>query len=52
MLTGLPPFYSNSIEEMETKIRNFELKIPNYLSSAAQDLLKGLLESDPNKRIG
>jgi len=52
MLTGLPPFYSNNITVMYQKIMTGELKFPSYVSPAAQDLLKKLLDKDPDKRLG
>ena len=52
MLTGIPPFFSNSSEEMENKLNNYELKIPNNISQAAQDLLLKLLDPNPLKRTG
>ncbi len=52
MITGLPPFYSPSAEEMFQKILYSELKIPENLSYDLADLLKKLLEKDPAKRLG
>ena len=43
MLTGLPPFYSNNRDEMYHNIVHQDLTFPNYLSSEAVKLLKGLL---------
>lgn len=52
MLTGLPPLYNNSREEMYANIVSREPSYPNYLSREAVTLLKGLLCKDPNKRLG
>jgi serine/threonine protein kinase len=51
MLTGLPPFYSQDVQQMYSKIMNEELVVPDAVSPAAKDLLKKLLERDPNKRL-
>lgn len=52
MLVGLPPLYSNDRDEMYANIVNKSPNYPNTLSIEALTLLKGLLEKDPNKRIG
>lgn len=52
MLTGLPPFYSENINEMYEYILKGNLKFPSYVSAEAQDLIKGLLEKDHEKRLG
>lgn len=52
MLTGLPPFYSNNRDEMYYNIVNKELTFPNYLSNEGVKILKGLLNKDPNRRLG
>ncbi|KAJ3091006.1 AGC protein kinase Gad8, partial [Quaeritorhiza haematococci] len=52
MLTGLPPFYDENTNEMYKKILTEELKCPDELSTQAKDLLKGLLNRDPNNRLG
>lgn len=50
MLTGLPPFYSKDTNKMYENILNQELSYPNYLSPEAANLIKNLLQKDPNKR--
>jgi hypothetical protein len=40
MLTGLPPFYCEDVQQMYTKIMTAELQFPDYLSEEAKDLLK------------
>jgi serine/threonine protein kinase len=52
MIIGLPPFYSENMDEMYEMILTSQLKFPNFVSSEAQSLLKGLLERDENKRLG
>jgi len=52
MLVGLPPFYSENINEMYELILKTPLKFPSFVPSDAQSLLKGLLERDPGKRLG
>jgi RAC serine/threonine-protein kinase len=51
MLTGLPPFYSQDVQEMYRKIMTDKLKFPPYVSPAAQSLLEGLLKRDINERL-
>jgi serine/threonine protein kinase len=52
MLVGLPPFYSENINEMYELILKAPLKFPSFVPSEAQSLLKGLLERDEAKRLG
>ena len=55
LLTGLPPFNGDSDEGIMRKIMNGSFDLKKYpwpiISSQAKDLLKKLLEFDPNKRI-
>jgi len=52
MSTGLPPFYSEITSEMYQKIVSGELVFPQEMSDDICDLLSGLLERDPEDRIG
>ncbi|KAH8554140.1 kinase-like domain-containing protein [Umbelopsis sp. PMI_123] len=52
MLTGLPPFYDENTNEMYRKILQDELRFPDEVSDSARDLLRGLLNRDPNERLG
>eukprot|EP00008_Paramoeba_atlantica_P011858 CAMPEP_0201493132 /NCGR_PEP_ID=MMETSP0151_2-20130828/36227_1 /ASSEMBLY_ACC=CAM_ASM_000257 /TAXON_ID=200890 /ORGANISM="Paramoeba atlantica, Strain 621/1 / CCAP 1560/9" /LENGTH=663 /DNA_ID=CAMNT_0047880317 /DNA_START=60 /DNA_END=2051 /DNA_ORIENTATION=+ len=53
MLEGLPPFYDDDISVMNCKILTQPLYFhPDHFSKEAKDILKGLLERDPNKRLG
>ena len=51
MVTGVPPFYAETKEELFHNIQHSALKVPETLSPELQDLLARLLERDPNKRI-
>jgi len=51
MLTGLPPFYSKSINVMYKRILESPLRFPEGMSEESIDLLEKLLERDPNQRL-
>jgi len=51
MLTGLPPFYSQDVQEMYRKIMTDKLKFPPSISHDAQLLLEGLLQRDTAERL-
>jgi len=51
MLTGLPPFYSQDVQEMYSKIMNDRLVFPPQISPEARSLLTQLLERSPDKRL-
>lgn len=52
MLTGLPPFYDQNTNDMYVKILQDELKFTEEISPLARSLLEGLLNRDPNHRLG
>ena len=52
MLIGVTPFFTLKKEEIFHNIEYGELKIPDFVSKEAAELLKGLLERDPKKRLG
>ncbi|CAG9326813.1 unnamed protein product [Blepharisma stoltei] len=52
MLTGLSPFYDSNKTRMFWKILNEDLPLPNFLSKSAKSLLKGLMEKNPEDRLG
>jgi len=52
MLTGLPPFYTRDREKLFERIRRGELHYPSYVGMAVKSMLQGLLQRDPNKRLG
>jgi len=51
MLTGLPPFYCEDVQQMYSKIMTAELQIPDSVTSDAADLIRKLLERDPERRL-
>ena len=52
LLVGLPPYYTENIKKLYENIKGANLKIPNYISKEAKNLLKKLLHKDPKQRIG
>ncbi|XP_078445029.1 serine/threonine-protein kinase AtPK2/AtPK19-like [Wolffia australiana] len=52
MLTGKPPFCGGNREKIQQKIIKEKMKLPGYLSSDAHALLKGLLQKEPERRLG
>jgi len=52
MLTGLPPFYTRDREKLFERIRRGELHYPQYVGPVVKSLLQGLLQRDPNRRLG
>ncbi|KAL9935834.1 hypothetical protein V8E36_005411 [Tilletia maclaganii] len=52
MLTGLPPFYSEDVNIMYTRILQDPLRFGDEVKADARDLLIQLLERDPRKRLG
>ena len=51
MLVGRPPFVEKNLHEVLRSIVNKELEVPGAVSKEAGDVLKGLLEKDPKKRL-
>jgi serine/threonine protein kinase len=51
MLTGLPPFYSEDVQEMYSKIMTADLEFPTFMSADARDLLSKLLERNDETRL-
>ncbi|KAL6753068.1 kinase-like domain-containing protein [Haematococcus lacustris] len=52
MLCGVPPFRAKSRQALQQQILSAKVKFPKFLSSEAQNLLKGLLTRDTAKRLG
>ncbi|SHO76400.1 Similar to S.cerevisiae protein YPK1 (Serine/threonine protein kinase) [Malassezia sympodialis ATCC 42132] len=52
MLTGLPPFFSEDVNEMYHKILHEPLMFPADVRPDARDLLARLLQRDPAQRLG
>jgi len=51
MLCGLPPFYSQDVQEMYRKIMTEKLKFPPTIGAEARDLLEKLLQRDLDLRL-
>ena len=51
LLTGQPPFYHTNPERLYHKTMHDVLRIPNYLTPAAQSLLRGLLDRNVATRL-
>jgi serine/threonine protein kinase len=51
MLTGLPPFYSEDVQEMYSNIMTAELNFPSFMGADARDLLSKLLERNDEIRL-
>ena len=52
MLTGIPPFYTNNRQELFEKIKNQQPRFPSGLNPLTRNILEGLLQKDPTKRLG
>lgn len=52
MLTGLPPFYSEDVNEMYRKILQDPLRFGDEVSHEARSILTLLLNRDPSRRLG
>lgn len=52
MLIGVPPFYTKNRQKLYHNIANAELKLEDWLSDNAKDLLSKLLVKDPEERLG
>lgn len=52
MLTGLPPFYTQSREELFERIKFSNLKLPSNITPACKDILEKLFNKNPEKRLG
>ncbi|CAI5477846.1 unnamed protein product [Closterium sp. Yama58-4] len=52
MLTGQPPFSGGNRQKLQQRIVKEKVKLPQYLTSDAHSLLRGLLQKDPAKRLG
>lgn len=52
LCTGLPPYYSQVRTELFYAIKNKPVIYPSDLSESFQDLVNGLLNKDPAKRLG
>ena len=52
LTVGIPPFYSQNVNEMYNKIQHGVLRFPPFLSENCKSLIVGLLNRDPKKRLG
>lgn len=52
MLSGLPPFWDEDEEYMQKKIVSAPLKMHKYFSNEVKDILRQLLNRDPDQRLG
>ena len=52
MLTGLPTFYSENVDQMFRDIVRKQPVYPPYVSLEAKSLLQQLLQKDPTLRLG
>lgn len=52
MLTGYPPFYSDSRDELFDQIKFGAVKFPSKFTPSVKELLNGLLTKDPDQRLG
>lgn len=51
MLYGTVPFKANNMQELQSIIKKGIYTMKDDISVTARDLLKGLLEIDPEKRL-
>lgn len=52
LTVGIPPFYSQNVNEMYNKIQHGVLRFPPFLTEHCKALIVGLLNRDPKKRLG
>jgi len=52
LTVGLPPFYSQNVNQMYKLIRDAPLKFPQQLSSPIRQVIQGLLQRNVNRRLG
>lgn len=52
MLVGVPPFYTKNRQKLYNNIKNAELKLEDWLSDSAKDILTKLLVKNPEDRLG
>jgi len=51
MLTGLPPYYSQDVQQMYFKIMHAKLDLPENADEETKDILIKLLQRDADKRL-
>lgn len=50
MLVGYPPYYSDRLKDLFSRIKSGKLKFPKHVSGEAKRLLGKMLKRDPAKR--
>lgn len=50
-VTGLPPFYTQDHEELQENIVSKEVELGEVGNGDLRELLAGLLDKDPNRRL-
>ena len=51
LTVGIPPFYSQNVNEMYNKIQHGVLRFPPFLSENCKSRIVGLLNRDPEETI-
>jgi len=52
LTVGIPPFYSQNVNEMYHKIQHGALRFPPFLTEECRELIIGLLNRNPDDRLG
>eukprot|EP00850_Spirogloea_muscicola_P004955 SM000022S07169 [mRNA] locus=s22:363507:366304:+ [translate_table: standard] len=52
MLTGQPPYCHDNRQKLQQKIVKDKIKFPTFFTAECHNLLKGLLQKEPSKRLG
>jgi serum/glucocorticoid-regulated kinase 2 len=52
LTVGIPPFYSQNVNEMYNLIQHGVLRFPPFLSEPCKGIIVGFLNRDPRKRLG
>jgi len=52
LTVGIPPFYSQNVNEMYNKIQHGVLRFPPFLSDSCKKIIVALLNREPKKRLG
>jgi serum/glucocorticoid-regulated kinase 2 len=52
LTVGIPPFYSQNVNEMYHKIQHGVLRFPPFLSEECRELITALLNRNPDERMG
>jgi len=52
LTVGIPPFYSQNVNDMYNKIQHGVLRFPPFLSANCKKIIVAFLNRDPKKRLG